>query len=855
MAAKKKVASRKKAARRSRAKAPTSSRAKKKSAKTKTTKKKTTKRKVKARAKPATSSAGAAAKAKAKSTSKVETPTIVYIHGLANKPEASVLKCQWDTALFGNDMGDRTRMAYWVDREVHPQPENATCTDADIVPIPPEDQEPEGAGIRSARFDDDWLEREVEELGTSKAERAFLKKMGSKLVKHGDSIDLEESKRGPGVKALPLPGFLRRRITRAVTKQFLRDAFNFFFRKEKRERMEDVLRERLIPCEGPVIVIAHSQGSMIAYDLLRQLDKNDVDVSLLLTIGSPLGLTEIKDLFKSELIKNKKLKLLPKPKCVTRWVNVADKADVVATDETLSSEFEPGNFIEDIPAKSKDRKRLNKDSPKHPHSATGYLRSDVVQELIRDTVGTSFGSFLSDFVIARDLSSAIEDDREGRHRVLIQLSEVKKAGAAAASLDAIGQEILEKVATTVIDSEKRRGSGSLSKEAALTLANVDVLKRWVAAELTAAEIESLKASHKSLPISRLWRNTPKAILLDCSGQAIQVEPARIGYRSRGKGITWAVLDTGIDDKHPHFKRKDGKCIKEAYDCTGRGRPNPKNGKYRDGHGHGTHVAGIIAGEGEETIESDEGKKAKTQFCGMAPDTQLVIYKVLSDSGEGQDSWIIKALEDIARKNEDAGKLVIQGVNLSLGGPFDPSVYGCGHSPLCQELRRLWRQGVIVCLAAGNEGFAQLQSSHGLVDTNVDLSIGDPANLEEAIAVGSVHKKKPHKYGVSFFSSRGPTADGRIKPDLVAPGEKILSARARVPANGARKPLYVAMDGTSMATPHVSGLLAAFLSARSEFIGYPEHVKEILLANCTDLGRDRYIQGHGLPNLIKMLANT
>lgn len=161
----------------------------------------------------------------------------------------------------------------------------------------------------------------------------------------------------------------------------------------------------------------------------------------------------------------------------------------------------------------------------------------------------------------------------------------------------------------------------------------------------------------------------------------------------------------------------------------------------------------------------------------------------------------------------------------------------------------------MCLAAGNEGYAQLQTAHGLMDTNVDLSIGDPANLEEAIAVGSVHKKKPHTYGVSFFSSRGPTADGRVKPDVVAPGEKIYSARARVPANGPRAPLYVAMDGTSMATPHVSGLIAAFLSARTEFIGYPDRVKQILLDNCIDLGRDRYIQGHGMPNLIKMLANT
>ena len=68
-------------------------------------------------------------------------------------------------------------------------------------------------------------------------------------------------------------------------------------------------------------------------------------------------------------------------------------------------------------------------------------------------------------------------------------------------------------------------------------------------------------------------------------------------------------------------------------------------------------------------------------------------------------------------------------------------------------------------------------------------------------------------------------------------------------------LYVSMSGTSMAAPHVSGILAAFLSQRREFIGYPDRVKSILLDNCTDLGRDLYIQGRGMPNLIKMLANT
>lgn len=94
---------------------------------------------------------------------------------------------------------------------------------------------------------------------------------------------------------------------------------------------------------------------------------------------------------------------------------------------------------------------------------------------------------------------------------------------------------------------------------------------------------------------------------------------------------------------------------------------------------------------------------------MVPEAKLYGFKVLKDNGNGEDAFIIKALDIIADLNERSGKLVIHGVNLSLGGSFDPSVYGCGHTPLCQELRRLWRQGVLVCLAAGNEGYALLDT--------------------------------------------------------------------------------------------------------------------------------------------------
>jgi subtilisin family serine protease len=137
-----------------------------------------------------------------------------------------------------------------------------------------------------------------------------------------------------------------------------------------------------------------------------------------------------------------------------------------------------------------------------------------------------------------------------------------------------------------------------------------------------------------------------------------------------------------------------------------------------------------------------------------------------------------------------------------------------------------------------------------------LSIGDPGNLDEAIVVGSVHKDNPHTFGTSYFSSRGPTADGRQKPDVVAPGERILSCRHEVFGGVAKTvdDLYLHMSGTSMAAPHVSGLLACFLSLHGEFIGYPDRVKEILLSTSTGLRRERSVQGAGLPNLVKMLVS-
>ena len=118
---------------------------------------------------------------------------------------------------------------------------------------------------------------------------------------------------------------------------------------------------------------------------------------------------------------------------------------------------------------------------------------------------------------------------------------------------------------------------------------------------------------------------------------------------------------------------------------------------------------------------------------------------------------------------------------------------------------------------------------------------------------------PHTYGVSYFSSRGPTGDGRLKPDLVAPGERIVSCAAgtfrdvltgKLPSGSDVQ--YLEQSGTSMAAPHVSGAIAAFLSVRREFIGQPEKVKQLFLDNAVDLRRAASFQGRGLVDLMKVL---
>ncbi|MBE9127981.1 MULTISPECIES: S8 family serine peptidase [unclassified Coleofasciculus] len=732
--------------------------------------------------------------------------TVVYVHGIGEQPAPAVLKRSWDKALFGIDMGARTRLAYWSDIQ-YPQPIAAAKTQGFAI-----------AALETERplSDTEVIEESQQLVPESNEAHAYAEKLAQEmLANNAPSRGVSTQFFGGDLRLLP--DSIRRKITEWLTKSFIQDTAAYFYNEQKREKIRDRLRQILIPENGLYLVIGHSMGSIIAYDVLRQLENSDIPIPLFLTIGSPLGIEAVKD----NLGHPWKV-----PTGVTNWQNFADRFDPVAFDKGISNDFSPiGKIKDSIVRNLKSDSLLDFD----PHSGTGYLGTKEVQRAVQEVVGSTFAQPIASFVIAKDVAEEMAGPVE-RLPVLIELSdEITGAtlrGASATTLDTKRETLVQELQQLTHNQEE---------------AKIDPLQRYVAAELTPAEIERLAARYKNLPFARIWKNSRKVALLDQSIHKVQAYTAQLGYGATGKDINWAILDTGIQPNHPHFQTH--KNIAQQWDCTGVGQP--RQGKALDVHGHGTHVAGVIAGMGKE-----DSPYAK--FRGMAPETQLHIYKVLDDEGYGNDAWIIKALNHIASVNESSPNLVIHGVNLSLGGPFDPTVYGCGHSPICRELRRLWRQGVVVCIAAGNEGRLIIQTAQGISELNLDLSIGDPANLEEAIAVGSVHKQQPHTYGISYFSSRGPTADGRAKPDVVAPGEQIISCNANF---SEEQDLYVGMSGTSMACPHVSGVVAAFLSVRQEFIGYPDRVKEILLSHCTDLKRDRYHQGAGMPNLVKMLSRT
>ena len=394
------------------------------------------------------------------------------------------------------------------------------------------------------------------------------------------------------------------------------------------------------------------------------------------------------------------------------------------------------------------------------------------------------------------------------------------------------------------------------------------------------------AERAAAVISHVWPDLVMEAHLDRSRTTIKADAAGRTYGCGGAGVVWAVLDSGIDDNHPHFAAYNtlgADSVKGLHrDFTIPTPPQQQTGPLTDPVGHGTHVAAIIAGcapdqadtlriaWNEPTIDglpqwSSRALPDGFSLSGVAPKANLVSLKVLDENNKTVSSAVINALTYVRAVNGYGTNLQIHGVNLSLGCAWLPQDTAAGQSPLCREIDLLVGTGVVVVTSAGNAGAGGVitglsRDVYGQLST-----ITDPGNAATAITVGSVHRYRPHTYGITFDSSKGPTLDGRTKPDLVAPGERITSAATGEladvpplqpqnddPKNVAR---YIEDSGTSMAAAHVSGVIAALMSAREEYIGQPQLVKKLLTDTATDLGRHVFYQGAGLVDLMRALSAT
>src|SRR6185369_4759320 len=327
-----------------------------------------------------------------------------------------------------------------------------------------------------------------------------------------------------------------------------------------------------------------------------------------------------------------------------------------------------------------------------------------------------------------------------------------------------------------------------------------------------------------------------------------------GRRLDGAGIGIAVLDSGIYKSHKSFLSADDTLrVVAKQDFTSDGTTN-------DRYGHGTHVAAIAAGN---------GRIANGAYTGIAPAANLINLRVLDSHGAGRASYVLAAVDWIMT-NRAAYNIRV--VNMSLGMP---AIDSYKKDPVCLAVRRMVDAGIVVVVAAGNNG----KNSAG---EKIYGQIHSPGNEPSAITVGATNTFGTDERGddvVTSYSSRGPTRsfttdsngvkryDNLIKPDLVAPGNKLISAEgeveveqgqvqnllltenpnldAGVSADDTRKMMY--LSGTSIAAPVVAGAAALLLQVNPNLT--PNLVKAILMYTAQPLaGFNAFEQGAGQINI-------
>ncbi len=477
-------------------------------------------------------------------------------------------------------------------------------------------------------------------------------------------------------------------------------------------------------------------------------------------------------------------------------------------------------------------------------------------------------SLVTDSVITRPLAERMSAVQDAAERIGVVI-EVRTDGGLSTAETMSQLEVM----ITMVAPQAPTWSTRSYLMAALTVEEILELVRRDSAS-RAAEPRS-RQTQRTAPrryISRIWPNFEVRATIHRSIMTVKADAAVRAFEADGNGIVWAVLDTGVDKRHPHFDTYKTTDLPDrlAHRSFVADSPDP----LADANGHGTHVAGIIAGgrvatkakpivaatwyrtaDGEAGVE----RVSLERISGMAPQAKILSCTVLRPDRTGDVAALLEALEYIQDLNSGGREMNVHGVNLSLGYPFDPSWFATGLSPVCREVDRLVANGVCVVVSAGNTGYGAARDTDGReMRVGFGMTINDPGNSARAITVGST-SIKPYSSGVSYFSSKGPTGDGRLKPDLVAPGERIVSAgcgqmleRARTEVKDAT---YVEDSGTSMAAPHVSGVAASFLSVHREFIGRPDDVKRILMDSAGDLGRQQSFQGSGLVDAMRAIQSV
>lgn len=278
----------------------------------------------------------------------------------------------------------------------------------------------------------------------------------------------------------------------------------------------------------------------------------------------------------------------------------------------------------------------------------------------------------------------------------------------------------------------------------------------------------------------------------------------------GRGVRVGIIDTGIAPNHPDLEGK----VKAFHDFTA-----AKNPTVRDDHGHGSHVAGTIAG----------GLQSGTAI-GVAPGADLIIAKGFTAGGASTEAGLLESLQWMADPEEQAGALTPKIISNSWGLPGSVSAKDPMTDPFCMAVKKLNEMGIVSVFASGNSG-------------PTAETVRVPGACPDALTVGATDANDR----IASFSSRGPVKWKTltlVKPDVVAPGVDIYSVAA--------KGGYTNMSGTSMATPHVAGALAVLAQAHPEATA--TELKEMIKESSVDLGPqgDDSVYGAGRIDLMQSI---